>query len=272
MVAFLIVVCIYVVTGLASIKFSGFAEEVTTNVSLLSGLLASLLLFLIMVPALGWACLVSWTLYVVIVTYKMLSSGHPQQQQDNQCHDHENHVPVQVNMLIHKLISTRDIRGTAREKKKKKRRSSWGSLVARYALRGGCDYFSLLTRVFLVTLIFGEVLVLGLGLEKEIDSAIGVMCVIGVIYIHWRWISVYIYTFLYSYLFLDSKEVGHLVRDSVAERKLSLLFVLIMSSSYNSLLRLTIYNSIFLETTRKKKSTHTRHCGKRIVHCFFHCL
>ncbi|EXC21501.1 hypothetical protein L484_014856 [Morus notabilis] len=95
MVAFLIVVCIYVVTGLASIKFSGFAEEVTTNVSLLSGLLASLLLFLIMVPALGWACLVSWTLYVVIVTYKMLSSGHPQQQQDNQCHDLENHVPIQ---------------------------------------------------------------------------------------------------------------------------------------------------------------------------------
>ncbi|XP_010103948.2 casein kinase 1-like protein HD16 isoform X2 [Morus notabilis] len=89
MVAFLIAVCIYVVTGLASTKFNGFAEEVTTKVSLLSGLLSPLLLFLIMVPALGWVCLVLWALLVVIIAYKKVSSRHLKpSQQDSQSQDH----------------------------------------------------------------------------------------------------------------------------------------------------------------------------------------
>ncbi|EXB97652.1 hypothetical protein L484_020201 [Morus notabilis] len=58
MVTSLIAACVYVVTGLASIKFNGFIKEVITEVSLLSGLLSPLLMFLTMFPLLGWVCLV----------------------------------------------------------------------------------------------------------------------------------------------------------------------------------------------------------------------
>ncbi|XP_024017332.1 casein kinase 1-like protein HD16 [Morus notabilis] len=95
MVAFLIAICIYVMTGLASIKCNGIAEEVSTKVSLLSGLLASVLLILVMVPGLGWVCLVLWVLLVVTITYKKISiSRRPKlAQEDDQS---RNHVAIQV--------------------------------------------------------------------------------------------------------------------------------------------------------------------------------
>ncbi|EXB97661.1 hypothetical protein L484_020211 [Morus notabilis] len=98
MVAFLIDVFIYATIVVLSIKLEGFAEEVATNISILLGLLGSELLILIMVPILGWICLVLWVLFLFFIVYRLISGrnrGPPPQKNPSQ-----NQVGIQDHVII----------------------------------------------------------------------------------------------------------------------------------------------------------------------------